>query len=124
MSRDCVSVDANTSIQSFVDTQLLRSPAACYAVTEGAQFVGLLGARDTRRVARDRWAQTPVRAAMHPLERLRTLSPDSKATEALELMGREDLAQVPVLSQGFLEGIVLRSQITQVLQTRAQLKAA
>jgi hypothetical protein len=39
----------------------------------------------------------------------------------LEVMGREDVNQVPVVQQGKLAGIISRGHILRVLQTRAEL---
>ena len=44
------------------------------------------------------------------------------ATEALEIMGREDVNQLPVMSDGRIEGIVSRAHVMQILQSRAELK--
>jgi len=39
----------------------------------------------------------------------------------LEMMGREDVNQMPVVQQGNLAGIISRGHIVRVLQTRAEL---
>ena len=44
------------------------------------------------------------------------------AMEALETMGREYVNQLPVMSNGQIEGIVSRAQVLQVLRSRAELK--
>jgi predicted transcriptional regulator len=36
-------------------------------------------------------------------------------------MGRDDVNQLPVVSNNHLEGVVSRAQVLQVLQTRAEL---
>jgi CBS domain-containing protein len=41
--------------------------------------------------------------------------------EALEMMGREDVNQMPVVQHGSLAGIISRGHIVRVLQTRAEL---
>jgi signal-transduction protein with cAMP-binding, CBS, and nucleotidyltransferase domain len=42
---------------------------------------------------------------------------------ALQVMGREDLNQLPVGRNGQFEGIISRSHILRLLQTRAELRA-
>jgi hypothetical protein len=39
----------------------------------------------------------------------------------LHAMGRDDVNQVPVVSNGRMEGMLSRGQIVQVLQARAEL---
>jgi CBS domain-containing protein len=58
---------------------------------------------------------------MRPFEQLRTVTPDSPVLEALEAMGRDGVNQLPVVSEGRLEGIVSREHVLQLLQTRAEL---
>ena len=45
------------------------------------------------------------------------MSPEKPVAEALEMMGREDVNQVPVVQPGKLAGIISREQILRVLQT-------
>jgi signal-transduction protein with cAMP-binding, CBS, and nucleotidyltransferase domain len=40
----------------------------------------------------------------------------------LEIMGREDVNQLPVMSNGQIEGVVSRAHVLQVLRSRAELK--
>jgi CBS domain-containing protein len=59
---------------------------------------------------------------MVPLERLRTVAPETPVAEALEILGRENIHQLPVVSNGRLEGMISRDQIMNQLLTRAELK--
>jgi CBS domain-containing protein len=42
--------------------------------------------------------------------------------EALEMIGRDNIHQLPVVSNGKLEGLISRDQIMNQLLTRAELK--
>jgi CBS domain-containing protein len=55
---------------------------------------------------------------------LRTVDPEAPVSEALKAMAREDVNQLPVVSDGRLEGIVSRAHILQLLQSREELKAS
>jgi hypothetical protein len=44
--------------------------------------------------------------------------------KALEIMGLEDGNQLPVMSDGRVEGIVSRAHVLQILRSRAELKVA
>jgi len=48
---------------------------------------------------------------MRPLNQLRTVTPNMPVVEALELMARENLNQLPVVSNGKLEGIFSRGRV-------------
>jgi len=70
---------------------------------------------------RERWPTLTVSDAMRPLAQLRTIRADTPVAEVLETMGREDVNQLPVTSNGHLEGIIARGHILRFLQTRAEL---
>lgn len=53
---------------------------------------------EIKAVARDRWASTPLRDVMRPIDELRAIQPDMLAIDALRLRGREDVNQPPVMS--------------------------
>jgi CBS domain-containing protein len=59
---------------------------------------------------------------MRPLEQLRTVTPETPVSEALEIIGRDDINQLPAVTNGRLEGMISRDQILRYLLTRAELK--
>jgi CBS domain-containing protein len=61
---------------------------------------------------------------MRPFVQLHTIQPDMLAIDALTLMGREDVNQLPVMFEGKFEGMVGRRHILQLLQARAELRIA
>jgi CBS domain-containing protein len=61
---------------------------------------------------------------MKPLNNLRVVAPETAATEALEMMVREDLNQLPVVSDHQVEGMLSRSNILEALRSRQEFKAS
>ncbi len=122
MTRDCVRVDGNTDLQTFVDSYLLRTGQRCFVVVDDGYMAGLLTPHEVRAVDRARWAGTPVREIMRPVQRIHAVNPQTPLAEALEIMGREDVNQLPVVQDGRLEGILSRGNILRVLQTRSELQ--
>ena len=53
---------------------------------------------------------------------LRSVTPDTSLTSALESMSRYDLNQLPVVSNNHLEGVLSRSDVLSYLQTHAELQ--
>ena len=121
MDRDCPTVEGHLSLQDFVHEYLLRSGRRCFAVVRSGHLTGLVTPNEVKHVDRERWAQTSVQAVMRPLSQLRTIAPDTPAIQALEIMSREDINQLPVLSNGRLEGIFSRRHILSFLQNQAEL---
>jgi len=122
MSLDCIIVNRGMSLQDFVDTYLLTTGQRCYLVEDEGRLLGLITPRDVGKVPRDRWNSTTVSEAMRPLVDLHTVTPDTSALDALKIMARNDVNQLPVVAHRSLQGIVSRSQIMQLLQVRAALR--
>ena len=114
-------VSANISVQTLVDDHLLRTGQRCFVVGDPGRIVGLITSHEIKGVPRGRWARTPLNDVMRPIGQLRTVQPDMLAIDALTLMGREDVNQLPVMSEGKFEGMVGRRHILQLLQARADL---
>ena len=121
MANDCAIVDARTSLRSIVDDLMLRTGQRCVMVQSDGRILGLLTPGEVRGVDRSRWMELTARDAMRPLDRLRTVTPDTAVSEALTTMARDDVNQLPVVDHGRLEGIVSRGQIIRLLQARSEL---
>jgi CBS domain-containing protein len=59
---------------------------------------------------------------MRPLRELHIIAPDTPVLDALRLMARNDVNQLPVVANGSLQGMVSRSQLMQLLQVRSALR--
>jgi len=123
MDRNCPTVEAHLSLQDFVDAYLLHKGLRGYVVVQSEQIVGLITSHEVKQVPRELWPQTSVQAVMRPLGQVRTVSPETPALQALQMMGRDDINQLPVVSNGHLEGIFSRSHIVRFLQAHAQLNS-
>ena len=121
MTRQFPVVDGNSNLETFVHDHLLPSGHRCFVVLEQGRPVGIITPHEVKTIARARWPYTTVSDVMRSLESLSTVGPERPVTEALELMGREDVNQVPVVQGGALAGIISRGHITRLLQTRAEL---
>ncbi len=124
MTRHCPTVNGFLSIQDFVENELLPTGQRCFIVVNEGGVTGLVTPHEIKLIHRDEWPVTSLNAAMLPLEKLRTVKPDAPLLQALEVMGRDDLNQLPVLSNGHLEGILSRERILTYLQTRMELQGS
>lgn len=85
-------------------------------------MTGLITPNEVKDIPKARWPFTTVYETMRPLAQLRTVSPETPVSEALEIIGREDINQLPALANGRLAGMISRDQILRYLLTRAELK--
>jgi predicted transcriptional regulator len=123
MSSDCPTVDGHLDVQHFVDDEMLRTGKRCFLVEENGAFAGLITPNEIKHVERNLWPSTILRSVMLPAARLHTVTPETSLKDALEVMATKNLNQLPVLANGRLCGTVTRSQVLQLFQTRAELKA-
>jgi Zn-dependent protease/predicted transcriptional regulator len=121
MDRDYATVEGHLSLQDFVDEYVLRTGRRCFVVIQNDKVSGLITTHEVKKVDRDSWSQTSVQSVMRPLSQLRTVTPETPAIQALELMSREDMNQLPVISDGHLEGVFSRGHVLRFLSTQAEL---
>ena len=121
MSHECLSVQADLSIQRFAEEFVLQTGRRCYAVEDRGTIVGIITPADLAQVERSRWHETPIMQVAHVLDQLQSVSPETPIADALQTMGREDVNQLPVMSAGRMEGMLSRGHILQALQTRSEL---
>lgn len=122
MSKDCPALDGNENIEHFVHEELLRTGRRCFVITQNGTIAGLLTPHEIKGIDRARWPYTTLSDVMRPLEDLHTVPPDTPLKSALEIMGREDLNQLPVVKEGRLTGVLSRAQIVDYLRTRTELR--
>jgi len=121
MDQDYATVEGHLSLQDFVNEYVLRTGRRCFVVVQNDHVSGLITTHEVKKVDRDRWRQTSVQTVMRPLAQLRTVAPDTPALQALELMSREDINQLPVISDGQLQGVFSRGHVLRFLRTQAEL---
>lgn len=121
MSAEWPAAGPDDTLMDLVEDKMLRGGRRCVLVRRDGRLLGLVTPRDVGRVARDRWTTTPVGEAMVPVERVRTVKPDATIYDALEIMGRDRIGQLPVVADGGLVGLVTQADIVRTLSTRREL---
>jgi Zn-dependent protease/CBS domain-containing protein len=109
------------SIRQLVDSEILGSGRRIFFVdTDGtpATSEGMLTLPQITRIPRDEWETTTVGRAMTPWRDLVCVAPDTPLLEALERMTTANVAQLPVVVDGHIEGVLTREQIVNYIQTR------
>jgi Zn-dependent protease/CBS domain-containing protein len=120
--QNCEVVSPDLSVENVVDDYVLRRNVRCFPVQSGDSLLGLVTLEDIRHVPRDEWAVTPVEKAMTSYERLHAVSPDDDLRQVLRMMAEQDVNQVPVVDDGRLIGLISRSDILRLIQTRRELQ--
>lgn len=121
MSRDCSRVGSLVPINLLVEERVLTGGERCFFVADNGQLEGMLTLRDISRIPQNSWRFTTTRQAMVPAKQLASVSPETELMSALQMMDSANVAQVPVLVQGELVGVLSREQVVSYLRSRAEL---
>lgn len=114
-------IESNTSIDQIVDDFLLKSGERWFMIVEQGVPVGLVTPREIAAVERRLWKFKTAGDVMRPIADLHTVDPMTPAIDALEIIGRENVNQLPVIDDGRLRGVVSRERIINFLVTRREL---
>jgi CBS domain-containing protein len=89
---------------------------------DDGHVAGLVTPHEIRQVSRSQWPVTLVDSVMRPLGGLHAVPPDTPLGSALEVMAKENVNQLPVMSNSHLDGVLSRAEVLNYLQTRAELE--
>ncbi|MGA9882176.1 MAG: site-2 protease family protein [Candidatus Acidiferrales bacterium] len=117
MLRDVPTVARDMSIDEYIH-QVLRTGRRAHIVIGGDHPSGLITLQSARHVPREEWPNTSVQAVMVPIEKVQAAAPDEPVLDVLQRMQTSDINQMPVISDGHIQGMIGRDTILQVLQTR------
>jgi len=121
MSPECPVLEANTSLRTLVNDYLLRTGQRCFMVIANGEPVGMITPQEITKVEQRLWAFKTVSDSMRPFDDLHIVPPEMPVAEALEIIGREGVNQLPVVTDGRLKGLITREQIINYLFTRQEL---
>ena len=120
MTRDIPTVARDISLEEYVQ-EVLRTGRRCHIVTGAGRPVGLVTLHAVRSIPREEWGSTSIQAAMLPLSQIHSAAPDEPTLGVLERMQKEDINQMPVISDGQIVGMIDRDSILRALRTRLQI---
>lgn len=121
MTRDPVTVTADTRLSDLVDEYFLGRYLKAVPVTDRGRLVGIVDVRRTKDVPRDAWPSRRVGEVMKPLEPEDTIRPDADAMEALQKMQESSASRVLVAEGDRLVGIISLSDLRRILGLRVDL---
>ena len=121
MSRDCASVARGTTLERLVNEEVLDAGRRCFVVLDNGTLAGLLTLHEIKTVPRERWSTVTVGDVLVPADRLTTVGPDDHLLAALEKLDDARVAQVPVVSEGRVMGMLGRDDILHYVRARAEL---
>ncbi len=122
MSRQYASVNADLTLQRLVDDHVLGSGQRSFIVERDGQMLGLLTLHRLKEVPRDQWATTTVSQVMIPMAQLKRTRPDMDLWEAAKEMASDGVNQLPVMTDGKIQGMLTRADVINYLRTLQELE--
>ncbi len=122
MDRDCVRVPSLTPVSQVVNEQILTGGQNCFFVADNGNLLGVLTLRDISQIPQPKWGFTTSEQAMVPVNRLKSVTPDTELMTALQTMDNANLGEIPVLDNGTLVGVLSREKVLHYLRVRAELR--
>lgn len=111
MRSPVVRVDPQMPVNTLVEELVMPSGQRAFPVEIDGRLAGMVSLSDVQKIDRDAWSRTSVGNIMTPVNQLAMVTPEQGALEALEILGRRDLNQLPVVSGDVLHGLLRREDI-------------
>jgi Zn-dependent protease len=121
MGRNYALIPADLTLQQLADEHILGSGRRFFVVEQGSQPIGLLTIANLNHVPRANWPVTTAAQAMTPVEQFHLLRSDTGLAQAFEEMNMEGINQLPVVSNGLVQGILSRESVLNFLRTLQEL---
>ena len=121
MNRQYTAIPADTTLLRLVDDHILASGRRSFVVKRGDVVTGLLTVHHLKEIPRSDWPTRTAAQAMIPLEQMKRVRPDEELWAALEEMDRDGVNQLPVMTDGQIQGMLSREDVVSYLRTLREL---
>jgi Zn-dependent protease len=122
MSRDCMTVPPDITVESLVNEHILSSGRRCFPVVSGTHTEGLMTLSNIKSVPSEARKTTLVKEAMTPIDQVKSVTPDEDLANILQILTENDINQVPVVWQNKVVGIVGRDSLINFINIRNELQ--
>jgi len=111
MARNYSLIPTYLTLQDVTDRQVFGLGKRALLVEENGKIVGLLNPQDVQHIPNALRPLTTVDKIMLPIRQVNTLSPETDLWEALTLLGKDGLIQLPVIAGDRILGVINRESI-------------
>ncbi|ABA57519.1 site-2 protease family protein [Nitrosococcus oceani] len=111
MQTDFVKVNPDMRVRTLVEEHLMRSDQRAFPVEENNRLAGIISIPDIRKISREKWSQTTIGELMTPVRKVALTSPKGGAAEALFILARRNINQLPVVENGQIRGLIRREDL-------------
>ena len=122
MTRDCVVIPPDMTVERLVNEHILSSGRRCFPVVSGGHTEGLMTLSHVKSIPRGARKTTLVREAMTPFSQVKSVSLNEDLANILQILSENDINQVPVVWENKVVGIVARDNLINFINTRNELQ--
>jgi CBS domain-containing protein len=116
MKRGGPEATPDLSVASLVHEQLIPGEDRALPVVQNGILMGLVSVSEVRNVPPERWAATPVASIMRGVESLSVTNPGQSLSSAFEQLAKQNIEQLPVVTDGKLVGMLRRRDVSRWLE--------
>jgi Zn-dependent protease/predicted transcriptional regulator len=121
MTSDYMEVPPNITVDELVKGYVLPKGHSFFIVTSEGGGKGILTLHNLKSVPQANWNTTQAEKIMLPLDQLKAARPEQDAMSIVEHMNRNDINQMPVVSEGKVIGLITRDSLIRFLRARSEL---
>lgn len=121
MRRDFPRIPGKLTLQKLVDDHILSGGNRFFFVFEQNAPRGIVTLNELKKVAREHWSRIETEQVMVPWERLARVEPQAELLAALRSMDERNVAQLPVVEDARLVGVLTREHVLHHIRLRAEL---
>ncbi len=121
MTRDCITIPPELSIDKLVNEKILPSGDHCFIVASESHVQGLITLRSIKKIPRELWASKKVSEVMTHFDKLKKVAPDEDLASVMGIITQEDINQLPVVEGDNITGIISRENLLAFINIRDKL---
>ncbi len=121
MTKDPISVPPDITIKQFVEHYVYHSYHHIYPVTEKKHLLGYISLQEVKSIPHEEWTGITVEKAMITTSHFKTVTPETRALEALNLLNQTDMPSLFVVKGKKLIGLVTAQDLFKLISIRLEL---
>jgi CBS domain-containing protein len=121
MTRDCLTVPPDLTLDRLVNEHILPSGYHCFVVASESHIQGLITLKNIRAVPQKMWATKKVTEIMAPFKKLKQVRPDEDLASVMSILTQEEINQLPVVEGDNIVGIISRENLLAFINIRDKL---
>ncbi len=121
MTKDCLMVSSDITVEKLVNEFVLTSGRRCFPVVVEGRVLGLVTLHNIKAVPREQWSLKKVREVMTPMANLKWVQPGDELSHALQVLTENDVNQLPVIQDSNIVGMIGRDNVINFVEVRSGL---